>query len=268
MYAFSIAANVLLSFFPFMVLVLSVAQNVFHWRDAADVLYVGLRDYLPEDPGLVDFVVRNLRAAVASRGRAEALSVAMLVFSSNGIFLPLEVALNRLWGFPKDRPYWANQLLSLFLALACGLLALAAALVASANVHAIRAVLGPIPVPDLVKLLALKLAALPLSILLFFLVYWLLPNGPIPLRRAARVAFYTGLAVEAAKYAYLLAWPLLGFRRVYGPFFISVTLLMWGYLAAMIVLAGAELSARGARGGAGGLASPQGQAQNARHGEL
>jgi membrane protein/epoxyqueuosine reductase len=243
-YAFAIAANVLLSFFPFMVLVLSIAQNVFRWRGAADVIYVGLRDYLPQDPGLVQFVVHNLRVAVEARG-AEALSAVMLVFSSNGIFVPLEVALNRLWGFPRDRSYWRNQLMSLALTFACGLLALGAAVAASASAAALQSALGgTVLLPATVTLVALKLTAVPFSVLLFLLIYWALPNGPVPLRRVLPIAVLVGLVIEVAKNVYLVVWPHLGFRDVYGPFFVSMTLLMWGYVAAMIVLAAAELSAR------------------------
>jgi uncharacterized BrkB/YihY/UPF0761 family membrane protein len=50
--------------------------------------------------------------------------------------------------------------------------------------------------------------------------------------------------MELTRYAYLWVWPVLGFRRVYGPFFVSVTVLVWGYLSALVVLAGTELAAR------------------------
>lgn len=244
-YAFAIAANVLLCFFPFMVLVLSLAENVLHWPGAAGVMYLALRDALPEDPGLVDFVVRNLRAAVASRGRAEALSVVVLIFSSNGIFVPLEVALNRLWGLHKDRSYWRHQALSLVLTFACGLLALGAALVASVNTQWFRSTFDPyIVLPRTSALLALKLTAVPFSFALFLLLYSVLPNGPAPIRRVWPTALLVSLAIEIAKAFYALLWPHLGFRRVYGPFFVSVTLLLFGYVSAMIVLTGGELSAR------------------------
>lgn len=245
-YAFAIAANVLLCFFPFMVLLLSLAENLIRWPAAANVIYLALRDALPEDPGLVDFVVRNLRSAVASRGRAEALSALVLIFSSNGIFVPLEVALNRLWGFRKDRPYWRHQVLSLSLALGCGVLTLAAAVVASLGTEWLKSVVDPyIVLPQTSALLALKLTALPFSVAVLLLIYGLLPNGPVPMRRVWPVALLVGLCLEMAKGFWVALWPHLGFRRVYGPFFVSVTLLLLGYVSAMIVLAGAELQARG-----------------------
>jgi membrane protein len=247
-YAFAVAANVLLSFFPFLVLILTVAQGVFHWHAAANAIYVGVKDYLPDDPGLVDFVVTNLRASVESPGRGQQLlSVFMLLFSSNGIFVPLEVALNRLWGLPVDRSYLRNQILSLGLTFGCGLLVLGAALLTSRNVVAVRGLMGASMLPERATLIALRLSAVPLSIVAFILVYWVLPNGTVPFRRAVFSAFVAGLSLECAKHAYLFAWPHLGFRHAYGPFFISVTVLIWGYVSALIVLAGGGLGARGTK---------------------
>jgi len=163
-YAFAIAANLLLSFFPFLVLILSVCQNLLGWRSAVEVVYLGLGDLLPSDPQLFDFVRRNLRAAVASRGRVELFSVALLLFSSNGVFLPLEVALNRVWGFTANRSFWRNQALSFGLILVCGALALLSTLLTAANRGLLEAVRGPLPAVARWRSLAvLKAVAAPVS---------------------------------------------------------------------------------------------------------
>jgi uncharacterized BrkB/YihY/UPF0761 family membrane protein len=229
-----------------MVLVLSIAQNLLRFPAAADIIYVALRDLLPEDPGLLDFVMRNLRAAVESRGRAEALSALTLLFSSNGVFVTLEVALNKLWGFASNRSYWRNQAISLVLTFSCGLLALLAAIAAASGAGWLRSWLAPyVLLPATVTLIVVRLVALLLSITLATIVYVVLPNGHVPTRRTLGIAVYVGLALEVAKAAYILFWPHLGFRNIYGPFFVSVTVLIGGYVAAMIVLAGGEIAARG-----------------------
>jgi uncharacterized BrkB/YihY/UPF0761 family membrane protein len=244
-YAFAVAANVLLSFFPFLVLVLTLAQNVFHVQAAASAIYAGLKDYLPDDPGLVDFVVTNLRASVESPGKGQFLSAAMLLLSSNGIFVPLEVALNRLWGFRADRSYLRNQVLSLVLTFLCGVLVLAGAVLTTRNLAAVRGLLGGVVLPQTAAVVALRASAVPLSIVAFVLVYYILPNGKVPFGRAVFSAVFAGVALEVAKHLYLLAWPHLGFRRAYGPFFISVTVVIGGYVSAMIGLAGGALAAAG-----------------------
>lgn len=248
-YAMAIAASVLLGFFPFMVLILSLSQNVFGWHGAVEAIFVGLRDLLPNDPGLVSFVERNLRAAVDSRGRAELISIPLLLYSSNGIFMPLEVAFNRLWKFPRHRSYWRNQAMSLGLTFVCGLLALTAAVLTSANTNAIVPLLERFsPVRGTVMLVMLKMAAIPFTIVIFLLVFWILPNGHVRAREVAPIAIVLAITIELAKNLYVWAWPLLGFRRAYGPFFISVTLLIWGFFAALLVLGAAEMCVRRAKG--------------------
>ena len=120
-YAFSVAANSILSLFPFIVLLLTVIQRVFHSTAMYNVVLELLRDYLPSNK---DFVIRNLQFLASVKGRGQVLSLVMLLITSTGIFLPLEVALNSIWGFKKNRSYLMNLLVSLGLALGCGCLAM------------------------------------------------------------------------------------------------------------------------------------------------
>src|SRR5689334_11474078 len=109
-FAFSVAANAILSFFPFVVLLLTVTRRVFHSQAMFDVVVQLLRDYLPVAQ---DFIIKNLRAMASSRGRVQIFSIVMLLVTSTGVFLPLEVALNQVWGFRKNRSYLLNQLVAL-----------------------------------------------------------------------------------------------------------------------------------------------------------
>ncbi|MBV9670957.1 MAG: YihY/virulence factor BrkB family protein, partial [Acidobacteriales bacterium] len=120
-YAFSVAANAILSFFPFLLLMLSVTERQLHSRAMSDVLLNLLRDSLPAGQ---EFVIGNLRRMVWSHGGVKIFSLIMLLFSSSGVFLPLEVALNKVWDIPKNRSYLANQLVSILLAFGCGALAM------------------------------------------------------------------------------------------------------------------------------------------------
>jgi len=92
------------------------------------------------------------------------------------------------------------------------------------------------------KPLVFKVAALPIGILVLFLIYWLLPNRRIRPGRVIPVAIITGLVLEAMKYVFLLIWPLLGVKldHEYGVFHNSATILIWAFASAMIVLAAAQ----------------------------
>ena len=89
----------------------------------------------------------------------------------------------------------------------------------------------------------MKAFALITTIAIYFLIYWLLPNGKVPVRAVLPAAIATGLLSEAAKYIYILLLPWLNFQEVYGPFSISVTLIFWSFWSGMLLLGGAYLSA-------------------------
>ena len=89
----------------------------------------------------------------------------------------------------------------------------------------------------------LRICAVVASCLLFFLVYWLLPNRKIPPFAVLPTAVVVGLAWEVAKYLYVLALPRLDFESVYGPFRVTVGLMMWAFLSGLLLLAGAHFSA-------------------------
>src|SRR4029077_258939 len=129
-FAFSVAANAILSFFPFVLLLMTLIRRVFHSPVMYEVVLELLRDYLPAGQ---DFVIRNLNALVGARHQAQLASLAILLITSTGIFMPLEVALNRIWGFAENRSYFGNQLISLGLAFACGVLALLSVALTAGN---------------------------------------------------------------------------------------------------------------------------------------
>jgi uncharacterized BrkB/YihY/UPF0761 family membrane protein len=56
-------------------------------------------------------------------------------------------------------------------------------------------------------------------------------------------AVVVGLLWDLAKMAYIGLLPWLDFRSVYGPFSISVGLMMWAFLTGLLLLAGAHYSA-------------------------
>ena len=239
-YALAISASVLLSFFPFLNVMLSLCRNVLHSRAAEDAIYLALNDYFPGE--LASFLKRNL----ALQGRLQLTSMALLLFTANGIFEPLEVALNRAWGEVKNRSYLKNQLVALGMIFLCGALALVSLMLTALNKQWIATWESLGPVQRWMNLLMFKLAAVPISILALFLIYWLLPNRKIPPARVAPAAIFVGLILEALKYVNLAIAPYLQAKldHEYSIFKHSVAILLWSFIAAMVVLAGAEWTAR------------------------
>jgi YihY family inner membrane protein len=242
-YAFSIAANALLSFFPFNLILLAICRRWLHWENAYETILQLLRVNLPNGG---DFVIRNLMAVVQGRPRLQLVSVLMLFFTSSGVFLPLEIALNKVWGFPRNRSFLKNQGMSFILALVSGVLALCFILAITPLRAAITFLIGWIPSQSfltLVSRIALEIASVPLVASLYFMIYYFLPNGKVPMARVLPAAIAAGILTEVGKVVYFLTLPMFRFREVYGPFETSVALLFWAYLGALILLFGAHLSA-------------------------
>ena len=244
-YAFSIAANALLSFFPFNLILLAICRRWLHWENAYQMVLQLLRVDLPTGSELV---IRNLVVGVQGRPRLQLASVFMLLFTSSGVFLPLEIALNKVWGFPRNRSFLKNQGMSLVLALVSGVLALSFILAITPVQTAITFFMGWIPSRSFLTLVSrtvLEVASVPLVASIYFMIYYILPNGKVPIARVLPAAIATGILTEVGKLVYFLTLPMFRFREVYGPFALSVTLLFWAYAGALILLFGAHLSAHG-----------------------
>src|SRR5438309_965995 len=222
---------------------MNLVRNVFHSPAMYEVIVQLLRDYLPAGQ---EFVIRNLTAMSSPRNRAQVFSFVILLATSTGIFMPLEVALNRVWRFPNNRSYLGNQLISLGLAFACGILALISIALSAGNIVLLRTLAfgHEFFLVRILGFMTAKVFATITSMAIFFLIYWLLPNGKVPARTVLPAAITMGLLSEILKYSYILLLPRLNFQEVYGPFAISVSMMFWAFLSGLLLLAGAHLSAQ------------------------
>ncbi len=248
-YAFSVAANVLLSFYPFLIVSVAVASRFFNRATALSAIDLALNDFFPDALG--NFLHNN----PPPQGNIEIVSLILLLFTANGVFEPLEVGLNNVWGIRKNRSFFWNQVVSLGLIFICGGLALGSLLLTAFSQESFRQITGASPawLPKglfaVMPVVVFKMAAAPVTILVLFLIYRYLPNGKPPLDRVIPAAIAVGVLLEALKHINRWVWP--GFYqklgREYNVFKNSVTLVLIGFLVSMLVLAGAEWSARGHR---------------------
>ena len=241
-YAFSIAANAYLSFFPFSLILLVVCRRWLRWEAAYLIVLQLLRIHLPAG---ADSVIQNLTQLVQGRPRLQLMSVIMLFFTSSGVFLPLEVALNKIWGFRENRSFLKNQAMSFVLAVVSGVLALSTIFASTGLQWIITSTLGWFPSQRVVAALSrfvLEAASVPVAVAIFLMIYFFLPNGKVPIAHVWPAAIVTGFLTVVGKYVYILTLPMFRFREVYGPFALSVTLLFWAYAGSLILLFGAHLT--------------------------
>jgi membrane protein len=253
-YAFSVAANAILSFIPFVILLYTLALRVFHSQAMVDVVNDMVNFFLPSVTKDPNWLANSIEAAAAlsTKHGVQALSLTMILISCTGIFLPLEVALNQAWGVTKSRNYLYNQAIAFGLALLMVVLGVASMLV---NVSVDKPLAAALVHPGenwFFKTLNYSYGALSYvwlaistgvaSILFFFSVYWILPNRKVPWRPVLRTAIITGLVWLVARFVFVAVLPHLGLREFYGPFYVSVGLLFWAYISGLILFAGAQFS--------------------------
>jgi membrane protein len=256
-FAFSVAANAILSFIPFVILLYTLALRVFHSPPRGPMVVVVdemVNYFLPSVTSTPDWLTNSLNAAaaVSSRHGVQAWSLAMILVSCTGIFLPLEVALNQAWGVRKSRNYLYNQAIAFGLALLMVGLGVGS-MVVNVNVDKVLAVaLVHDPNNWFFRAMNYSYAALSYvwlalstgaaSILFFFSVYFILPNCRVPWRPILRTSIVTGLVWLIARYAFVAVLPRMDLKSLYGPFYVSVGLIFWGYVSGLILFAGAQFS--------------------------
>jgi YihY family inner membrane protein len=244
-FAFSVAANAILSFIPFIVLLYTLVDTVFHHSEMMKLVINDMVIYFL--PSSQDFFVRSLDkvAYTSSRHGIQVFSLIMILVACTGIFLPLEVALNKAWGVTKSRNYLANQAVSFGLAL----LMLALGLGCIALNAKVRYMAAATFSPQADSFMFHEISSIVLatstgiaSILFFFSIYWVLPNRKISPWPVLRTAIFTGIIWLVSKYAFEAVLPHMDLRGLYGPFYVSVSLLFWAYVSGLILFAGAKFS--------------------------
>ncbi len=244
MYSFAVAANILISFFPFLVAMIMLCRSVFHWKPGVEMIIQTVNAYFPEGFGV------NFRGYLleASYHKFSWLSIFLLLFTANGIFVPLEVALNRIWRVPQNRSFLRNQGISLGLIFGCGILVLASVSATAVNVRFLSSKFGASHTGALLQTIALRAFAMLATMLMIFLIYWLLPNAKISVKRLIPSSIVVAVLLEISKYLNIWTWPWLRAKLINDvpPFVQSISIILWAFVGTMIVLAGAEWSARSA----------------------
>jgi YihY family inner membrane protein len=246
-FAFSVAANSILSFIPFVVLLYTLALSVFKSPAMASVIRDMVNYFLPSVTIDPNWLANNIESAAVSSSRhgVQAFSLVMILIACTGIFLPLEVALNQAWGVTKSRNYLFNQVVAFGLALIMVVLGMGSVALNAALRQLLETVFFHHTDNFLFGGISYMLLAFTTGIaviLFFFCVYWLLPNRKVPAMPVLRTSVITGIVWLLAKYLFVTALPHLDLKSLYGAFYVSVGLLFWGYASGLILFAGAQFS--------------------------
>jgi membrane protein len=242
--AAALAYYALLSLFPAVLGVSAVLGMVLAPLQEQVLLHVA--QLLPASQQLV---TENLRAIIEGRATAGLLSLAGLLWSGRAVFGSLCRALDAVWETPQRRPLHRQFLVDTGL-MACSALLLVASVVATA-VFSLLGRADPLQASLVspVLQLASSLVTVAATVLVFAVLYCIVPNVALSWRDVWPGALLAAVVFEAAKTVFV--WYLVAaanYASVYGSLASVVVLLVWAWLSGIVVLLGAEVAAQYALG--------------------
>ena len=237
----------LFALFPAIVVVVTLLDRFWGWIFAHQTM---MQTILALFPGSRKFVVENL-AEITQPGASVFVSCLIIVFwSSSWVLMLIEKALNRAWGVQKRRTFWQSRFRSLMLLASCGVLFLISAGI-TGGVSALRS-RANLTVPEfaedeIINLLwssILLAVGFMLAIVVFFVVYKVMPDHKVTWLEALSAAIFAAFFWEVASYIFAALVPSFNYQRVYGKMGAIIALLAWGYTSTLILQFGAHFSAR------------------------
>jgi len=235
----AIAFNFLLCLFPLLLVLASAAGHYGGIRGEKALVSI-LGELIPfNQQAFVDSVRGFSRMA---RGLA-VLSLALIVWGSSGIFIPVEMVLNRVWGGRPNRNFWVSRGIAFLMTVSGGVLALASiALTVWVRGYGRQW-------PALASYGA-KVAAFLLTYALFLLIYRIIPEVSVETRVAAKAALWAAFVWEGLKYGFVVKLGQMNLQAFYGPLTFAVSLVLWAYVSSLALVLGALMSpVRASRGG-------------------
>jgi membrane protein len=193
-------------------------------------------------PALGTLLGENIDEIVRARGAATNIALIGLLYSASTIFLTLTQTMSVIWGQKRRRSIWKLRGLPILLVLTFVGPTLFVLSFGSSMVSNLRTWLPVqmIPFWDGFGFLLVII----LDVILFLVLYILLPHGESTWREVLPGAIGAGLLWEGAKKGFLLfiTSTISTSNLLYGSVAAIISFLIWGYLSGLIFLFGAYIS--------------------------
>jgi membrane protein len=240
--ASAIAFNIVLSVFSFQVLIGSFLINVLEWKGGLEALFLLVRGIIPQES--ISLLNSLSNVTEGPGGKATVVSFALLIFSSSGIFQPLELALNRAWGF-KERGVVKQYAVYLVLTILCAVIMLFPVALGSIYDFLLKFFFSSsLEIRVLVFKIIGPIISLPFIVLVFFTIYYFVPNGKVQINQIFFTSVSMAILWVLATIIFRFALPLFDFKGSYNQLASLMALITWIFISSFILILGANLSVR------------------------
>ncbi|MCI0488800.1 MAG: YihY/virulence factor BrkB family protein [Blastocatellia bacterium] len=237
----------MLVLFPTLLLLLTIGNKVLGPQLVEKYIIGQVLAFLP---GAQTFVRKNLASISGISTEVIISCLFVMLWAASWMFTVIEKALNRIWG-TYPRSFLHGRAMN-FAVMSLVWVLLGVSALFTAFVSGLRAAAEEIPlnlgpfgaaISGYAWQIIFILASVAVTIILFTLLYKLLPNTDVTLFEALPGAVLAGVFWEGAKFGFAYLLPYFHYDVLYGSIGAGVALLTWIYLSSVIMLFGAQFTA-------------------------
>jgi membrane protein len=243
--AAAIAYYTLLSIFPLILGILALL-GLFFSDPATKEQFVSA--VAGQFPGSEPLIQQTVNQVVEGSGTAGVVATIGLIWAASGVFAAISLALDRIWHVDQSQNPVRNAIRAVALVVAVGVIFVVSLVLSTGlRIATDREIFGLGRLVDslssLVSILGI-LVPLIITFGIFALIYGMIPDRHLTWIQIWPGAVFASVVFEAAKQAF--AWYLsifANYNAVYGSIGAVIVLVTWAYVAAIVLLMGAQLNA-------------------------
>lgn len=242
--AAAISYYLLLSLFPFLLAIVSIASFFVDAPSLQEQIFRAFQYLIPVSQ---DFIQDIISSVIAERGAVGVISVILLLLGCFGFFNALRKSINTAWGIHKTSSIIRSQLINFAMILGAILLLFISRLI-TAILNISETTLSTIVAKPLTNLVLLHLLVVSIDIafafLVFLIMYRFVPERLIRLRDVWTSALVGAVCFELITIVFILYLDTFNpYNLVYGSIGAIIAFLIWTYLATLVLLFFAKVSA-------------------------
>jgi membrane protein len=247
----AIAFYAFFSIFPLSLALITIFSYFLNIHGFQEQLIEGLETQIPVLAEQNDEFLANFFESLRQERTVTSLVATFgLIFASKAVFSSIRKSINTIWGIRKTRSFLAEQFMDFVLMFGATLL-----LIVSFSITTIFTFFEDLSIivapntPASADMLWAQIARLSpplLSLIVFLILYWWLPNTKLRFKEVFPTALLATAAFEISKEVFILYLRNVAgiTNNVYGGVSAIIVLMVFVYVSAIIMLVGAQVTSR------------------------
>ncbi len=234
----------LFSMFPLLLLVIYAASMLFPHTSIEHVIISALGPYYPAFPKAQEFITSNVNSLRTAGAKVGLISALSFTWSSTSGFIAVQQAMDVIFEIHEQRSFVSRRLVAFATLLIMLVLSILSAIVLA--VHPMQWLRSNLFIAHWLPLLQSASRVLfPISLFVTcYIFYRFFPSRTIEAVYAISGAFLATLALDGARFIFTrYASSLVTYHVLYGGLEIAMLLILWIYIAGIMMLFGAEVAA-------------------------